>query len=100
MSLAHALDYLVEALNLVSIVLIWIPAFKVARTLKTMNALAKVATANNGELGELATHLKQDIARTLTEFSPGDLRMLLGGILMTLLMSLIKIFSLIPISHS
>ena len=99
MSFAHALDYLVEALNLLSIILIWIPAFKVARTLKTMNVLARVATASSGELGGLAARLKQDIERTLTEFSPGDLRMLLGGILLAVSVSLVRLLVLIPMSH-
>lgn len=94
------MDYVAEALVLLSVLLIWWPAFKVSRALlvaRDMAALAKRTSSSN--IAQIASDVEADARAVPTEFDQTDYRMLLIGFLCGALSSLIKLLYLIPASH-
>ncbi|MEX3639628.1 hypothetical protein [Paraburkholderia sp. BR14320] len=96
----HVVEYGAEVLVLVSVLLIWWPAFKVSRALLAARDLAQLAARTSSpKIRELATELESDAKAVPTEFSVTDYWMLLVGFACGALSSAIKLFYLIPASH-
>ena len=95
---SHALEYVAEGLSLLSVVLIWIPAYKVTRSLRLAQSMQATAKEDKGDLGVLAEKLKTDIERSLSAFNRADYYMLLGGFALAVVSSLIKLIWVIGAS--
>ncbi|AOJ85209.1 hypothetical protein WS87_00140 (plasmid) [Burkholderia sp. MSMB0856] len=97
----HVVEYGAEVLTLLSVLLIWWPAFKVSRALLAARDLAALARRTGSPtIARLAGELEANARSVPAEFSATDYRMLIGGFACGALSSLLKLFYLIPASHS
>jgi hypothetical protein len=97
----HDVEYGVEVLTLASVMLIWWPAFKVSRALLAARDLAALARRTSSTtIARLAGDLEAEAKAAPTEFNATDYWMLLVGFACGALASLIKLFYLIPASHT
>ncbi len=98
--LSECLEILVEMLALASVGLLWIPAYKVSRLLRTAKDMSELArTTSSRNVAQVANDLSADARRAPTEFSATDHALLKAGFLCAALSSAIKLLILIPASH-
>lgn len=98
--LAECLEILAEVLALGSVGLVWIPAFKASRSLRTADDMSNLArTTSSRNVAQIAHELSADARRAPTEFSATDHTLLKAGLISGALSSIIKLFVLIPASH-
>jgi hypothetical protein len=96
----HLVEYVAEAFVLVSVLLIWWPAFKVSRALLSARDMASLRKRTSSpRIARIAGELEADARAEPDEFNATDYWMLLAGFLCGALSSLIKLFYLIPASH-
>ncbi|WP_081080225.1 hypothetical protein [Burkholderia cepacia] len=97
----HLVEYGAEVLTLASVLLIWWPAFKVSRALLAARDLAALGRRTSSPtIARLARELEASARSVPSEFSATDYWMLISGFACGALSSLVKLFYLIPASHS
>lgn len=91
MTLRHLTEYAVEILNLISVLLIWLPANRLSRQLLLVSRLEKIVAGDTRSVRELAYILKETVERALPKFSAFDYRCLYSGFVAAVLASIAKL---------
>lgn len=84
-----SLEYLAELLSVISVILIWIPAFKVSSALKLAQEMRSISEEEAGALTEIARKAKAVLERS--HFSAKDHWMLLCGFSLAVASSVVKV---------
>jgi hypothetical protein len=98
--LGECLEILVEVLALASVALIWVPAFKMSRSLRMARDMGELARRTHSRnVARVAGELGDDARRAPTEFSATDHALLKSGFICAATSSALKLFVLIPAAH-
>lgn len=101
MSGYHLVEYGAEVLVLLSVTMIWWPAFKVSRALLVADELGSLATRSGSmTIRTIAGQLKSAAEASTLKWNALDYYLLLGGFMFGVLSSLVKLLYLLPFSPS
>lgn len=91
MSTHKWMELIAEALTLISVLLIWLPAYRLSSQLLVVSELERIEQGNTISLGQLAGKVRELVEREIPRFRKSDVRLLAWGFAIAVASSLLKL---------
>jgi hypothetical protein len=85
------MELIAEALTLISVLLIWLPAYRLSSQLLVVSGLERIEQGNTISLGQLAGKVRELVEREIPRFRKSDVRLLAWGFAIAVASSLLKL---------
>jgi hypothetical protein len=85
------MELIAEALTLISVLLIWLPAYRLSSQLLVVSELERIEQGNTISLGQLAGKVRELVEREIPRFRKSDVRLLAWGFAIAVASSLLKL---------